>query len=122
MSIKIKYHKVIQEKVNSDGTISFTLRYDFQMFKQAACHGINTELFYPVGESDVPAHIIQRVCNSCPIKEACLEWGLAHERFGTWGGTTARVRNAMRKLNGLMVNDISLYPSRLEFAKPKNAG
>jgi hypothetical protein len=35
----------------------------------------------------------QAICNLCPVRMYCLEWGLTrHEEFGVWGGTTPRQR------------------------------
>ncbi|TGD85122.1 WhiB family transcriptional regulator [Mycolicibacterium sp. CH28] len=41
------------------------------------------------------------VCESCPVKAACLAHALAHEeggmRFGVYGGLTARARGRMAR-------------------------
>jgi hypothetical protein len=113
MLTRPKFHKVIKEKVYENGTASYVLRYDHELFKQGSCSGIDTELFFPVEEKDTPQYIIQRLCGSCPIKEACLEWGLAHERYGTWGGTTARTRSTIRKIKGWVINEINLPKPRI---------
>jgi hypothetical protein len=39
------------------------------------------------------------------VMEACLEWGIAMERYGVWGATTPHERFAIRKRHNLMVND-----------------
>lgn len=108
MPTRPKFHQVIKEKQNPDGTMSYSLRYNSDLFKQGACAGLDTELFYPVEEKDTPEYIVRRLCSKCPIKEACLEWGLAHEKFGTWGGVTAWARVSMRRLRGWTLTDISL--------------
>jgi WhiB family redox-sensing transcriptional regulator len=47
--------------------------------KQAACRGLDVEVFYPATE--------------CPVRQLCLEHALAHrEREGVWGGMTERER------------------------------
>ncbi|MPZ67821.1 MAG: hypothetical protein GEU83_20825 [Pseudonocardiaceae bacterium] len=40
----------------------------------------------------------KRVCHTCPIRRACLEYALNHdERFGIWGGMSERERRALRR-------------------------
>lgn len=35
---------------------------------------------------------VKRVCDACPVKDACLEWGIRHDEFGTWGGLGQQAR------------------------------
>lgn len=61
---------------------------------QAACAGLAYEgiEFHPSDE--LTAHdrrgevnALQAICRSCPIREECLEWGLANaDGYGVWGG------------------------------------
>lgn len=39
---------------------------------------------------------IKSVCDSCPVRAECLDWGLRHEEFGWWGGVSARTLKIMR--------------------------
>jgi WhiB family redox-sensing transcriptional regulator len=60
--------------------------------KRAACRGIDVEIFFPETE-DEDVDAAKAVCETCPVREACLEHALAHrEREGIWGGTTERER------------------------------
>ena len=60
--------------------------------KRAACRGIDVEIFFPERE-DADVEAAKAVCETCPVREACLEHALAHrEREGVWGGTTERER------------------------------
>ena len=44
----------------------------------------------------------KRVCALCPVKNACLEYALlTDERFGIWGGITAKTRLRLRRRRGL---------------------
>jgi WhiB family redox-sensing transcriptional regulator len=64
--------------------------------KQAACRGIDPEVFYP--ETDEQAEEAKAVCATCPVRQACLEHALAHrEREGVWGGTTERERRRIHR-------------------------
>lgn len=60
---------------------------------QAACQGIDVELFYPTAEDDIAAEPAKAVCDNCGVRFACLEWALStREREGVWGGHTERER------------------------------
>ena len=64
--------------------------------KQAACQGIDAEVFYPV--SDEEAGPAKSICAQCTVREACLEYALAHrEREGIWGGATERERRRIHR-------------------------
>lgn len=73
----------------------------------AACIGVNTELFYPPrikGTYDEMANEAKSYCNGsrelrrkpCPVREQCLEYAIqADELFGIFGGMSHRERNAL---------------------------
>lgn len=70
----------------------------------AACRGMPTEWWFP----DVGVPGIQKVnfdkakaiCASCPVKEACLEYGMETGSMGLWGGVTLQHgRPSVRKKN-----------------------
>lgn len=51
-------------------------------------------------EQNSTSHIVQemiRRCKTCPLVIQCREWGIAHERHGVWGSTTAEDRRQIRK-------------------------
>jgi len=106
-----KYHKVISEKVNNLGLTVYTLRYNPELFANAKCRGIDTELFYPPRDKfsrEEEQYFSERLCGGCPAREACLEWGMVHERHGIWGGLTAFRRDLKRRAFKWAFNDISL--------------
>jgi WhiB family transcriptional regulator, redox-sensing transcriptional regulator len=60
---------------------------------QAACTGIDSDIFYPVSEDEADAAEAKAICAICPVQLACLEHALdLREREGIWGGTTERER------------------------------
>jgi WhiB family redox-sensing transcriptional regulator len=62
--------------------------------QHAACRGLSTDIFYPVSDDD--ADEAKSICAICPVREACLEFALAHrEREGIWGGATERERRRL---------------------------
>ncbi|WP_351235447.1 WhiB family transcriptional regulator [Streptomyces sp. NPDC002133] len=71
--------------------------------EMAACLGRDPDLFFPVGNSNSGATLMQiteakAVCRRCPVVEQCLNWAVkAVSVDGIWGGTTEVERRAMRK-------------------------
>jgi WhiB family transcriptional regulator, redox-sensing transcriptional regulator len=59
--------------------------------QQAACRGLDPEIFYPVSEEE--AEHAKAVCGQCAVQQACLEHALgSRERDGVWGGATEKER------------------------------
>ncbi len=72
---------------------------DVSWRQDAACNGINSEIFFPASEDD-EASIAQAkaVCAECPVREACLQYSLAtNQAAGVWGGLDAGDRRRMRR-------------------------
>ena len=58
------------------------------------------EVFFP---EDFPTHQVRqvaiatakRLCNTCPIKDQCLEFAIeTKQRYGIWAGTTGSERSS----------------------------
>jgi WhiB family redox-sensing transcriptional regulator len=67
---------------------------------QAVCKGLDPAIFFPaVGGSSKE---IKAICDSCPVKQECLEYALSisgdEDRCGIFAGTSARERSKMRAL------------------------
>ncbi|MGI5223573.1 WhiB family transcriptional regulator [Actinoallomurus sp. CA-142502] len=60
---------------------------------EAACRGMDPELFFPVGGV---AASTRRLCSRCPVREDCLIEAVADGLDGFWGGTTPKERRGMR--------------------------
>lgn len=59
---------------------------------RAACHGLDPRIFFPADDDD-EAGLAKAVCETCPVREPCLEYALGvREREGVWGGCTERER------------------------------
>jgi len=112
--MKPEFHKVISvngiKNRHGKGLISYVLRYNQRLWDKAVCRGIDTDIFYPAQElfSRNEERMIESMCIDCPVMMACLEWGLAHERYGVWGGTTPAMRHRIRKNIGWVVSDPQL--------------
>ncbi|RAY13613.1 WhiB family transcriptional regulator [Actinomadura craniellae] len=68
----------------------------------AACRGVDPELFYPIGyAAEVFKHQeaqAKAVCGGCSVRAECLDWALrAGEPDGIWGGTTPEERRYLRR-------------------------
>ena len=58
---------------------------------EAACRGLDPEIFYPVSEEE--AEQAKAVCGQCAVQHACLEHALgSRERDGVCGGATEKER------------------------------
>ena len=81
-------------------------------FTSATCRGIGVDFFFQEHStaSSSEERKAKSLCKECPVMQACLEWGLAHESFGIWGGTSPRQRMQMRRklkitVRNILVND-----------------
>lgn len=64
--------------------------------EDAACRGMDTNLFFPTRGEDHTA--AKQVCARCKVKNPCREWALANnEKHGIWGGTAERERRTTRR-------------------------
>lgn len=62
----------------------------------ALCQQVAPDLWFPA-EGDNPRDA-KRICARCPVTDECLRWALDHdERFGVWGGLSARERRALTR-------------------------
>jgi len=72
-------------------------------FAAAACRGLDPELFHPDRGMTIQLEEALAVCATCEVREPCLRYALANsERFGVWGGKSAKQRAEMRRARGLM--------------------
>ena len=56
-----------------------------------ACRGLDSGIFYP--DDDVEAQAAKSVCETCVVKQTCLDHALSfREKAGVWGGATERDR------------------------------
>jgi|GEM_PF-3857288 len=69
----------------------------------AACVGadVDPDVFFPPGQSDRLEQEAVQVCQACPLREACLDYALAWDVRGIWGGTTYRQRERIRTARGV---------------------
>ena len=66
---------------------------------RGACQSEDPELFFPISASGVgldQVNAAKAVCRGCPVRAACLSFGVATRQDGIWGGTTSEERSAIR--------------------------
>jgi len=53
----------------------------------AACQGMDRELFFPLSPVAEPDPQVKAACGSCPVRSECLDYAISvPEKYGTWGG------------------------------------
>ncbi len=63
--------------------------------EKGRCKGADPTVFYPEDDED-PGEEAKAICDTCPVREACLEYAVAsREKIGVWGGYTARERRRL---------------------------
>ena len=78
--------------------MSAPLRDDLAWQDKAKCLDVPPETFFP--EAGKPNKRAKLICNSCPVKQECLEYALelvGFEVTGVWGGMSQREREALRR-------------------------
>jgi WhiB family redox-sensing transcriptional regulator len=62
----------------------------------AACRDVDTAVFFPETEAEIAA--AKAVCDTCPVREACLEFALiTRQDDGVWGGLDENERRRVRR-------------------------
>lgn len=69
---------------NSSKTYELTMQHPTPRTDEWACVGEDPELFHPDDLTQLAE--AQQVCAVCPMKQVCLDLGLARREFGVWGG------------------------------------
>jgi WhiB family transcriptional regulator, redox-sensing transcriptional regulator len=74
---------------------SATIEED-QWQERALCAQTDPEAFFP--EKGGSTREAKRICLGCEVRDACLDYALAHdERFGIWGGLSERERRRLKR-------------------------
>jgi WhiB family redox-sensing transcriptional regulator len=69
---------------------------------EASCRGVDTNLFFPEN-ADVDDQVLA-LCENCPVKDECRDYGVVYEEWGIWGGLTASQRRRVRKEFGITLS------------------
>lgn len=69
------------------------------------CRSTDPDAFFPEpGRIYVPEGLIKMICQECPSRVACGEWGIWHEREGWWGGLSPRERRDIRRRRNITMS------------------
>lgn len=68
--------------------------------EHAACRGVSVHLFYPERWDNESIANAIAVCNTCLVKQHCLDEALEKREPGVWGGMSERQRRIMAARNG----------------------
>ncbi len=80
------------------------LMLDTSWQEYASCLGVDPDLFFP--ERGASTREAKEVCRGCVVQGSCLEFALANgEKFGIWGGESARGRRRIRRQRALDQQD-----------------
>jgi WhiB family redox-sensing transcriptional regulator len=82
---------------------------NYPNLNDALCKGIGLEFYYPEDESSGTSEemrMAKKLCGSCPVLDACKEWGLRHEMYGVWGGLSPLDRRKERRRRGIILDQI----------------
>lgn len=66
-----------------------------QIGEVGLCSQTDPDAFHP--ERGGSAREAKKVCNRCEAKGPCLEYALAHDEEGVWGGTSGHERRRMKR-------------------------
>jgi hypothetical protein len=87
-------------------------------FDNPLCSEIGTHYYYLEEEDpDYNKTNIDKaksLCAQCGHKFECLEWGIAKERFGIWGGLNPKERSLVRRRRKVKISLEELYAARRE--------
>ena len=85
---------LVPERPELDAIAPATTDEEWQ--ERALCAQTDPEAFFP--EKGGSTREAKRICLGCEVRDACLDYALAHdERFGIWGGLSERERRRLKR-------------------------
>jgi len=78
--------------------------YQFPDLSDGSCVGIDTEMFFPengLNQFSDQMKMIRKMCDECPVVQACLTYALHVEVDGIWAGTGVVTRQKLRRDLGI---------------------
>jgi hypothetical protein len=79
-------------------------------YEAPSCATIGGDFWFPeviAGKKEVSfeeTKFAVSICNRCPHRKECAEWGINKEYFGIWGGLNLRKRQQIRSQRGIRLN------------------
>lgn len=87
--------------------------YDVPDFDKPLCAEVDPEMFFypdtkdPKLQTDYSPRKAKKICQKCQHIKPCAEYGLYNRVFGVWGGLSATDRDLIRKLRGIVPEQIA---------------
>ena len=82
--------------------------------RAAACRNMDTELFFPRGETGAPLEqtvAAKAVCSGCEVRIACLEFAMAtRQEYGIFGGLTEQERRTLARRRARARRELAAVP------------
>lgn len=75
------------------------------------CRSTDPEVFFPEKFSESNHALIKEICEWCPMRYPCAEWGIWHESYGYWGGLSAAERRKIKRKWGIVSGSSELRQS-----------
>jgi hypothetical protein len=80
-----------------------------RFYENPSCAGVGGDFWFPE-KADGSLNTIEMVmaktiCQSCPHKTECAEWGIAKEVHGIWGGLVPKERFAIRTQRKIILRE-----------------
>lgn len=79
--------------------------------EQAACQGMDTDMFFPEGKGQKPAPEAIAACDRCPVASQCHSHALRFGEYGLWS-TLPGTRRAQRRREGTPDESFHAYFDR----------
>ena len=79
-----------------------------RFYEAPSCATIGGDFWFP--DNEIPlattndAQFAKSICNRCPHRRECVEWGIANESHGIWGGLNNRARQEIRRKRGIKIH------------------
>ena len=67
------------------------------------CRSTDPEVFFPDVFAPAHARTVKEICEWCPMREPCAEWGIWYEQEGYWGGLSPADRRRIRRQRGIVI-------------------
>ena len=74
--------------------------------EQAACAGMDLNLWFPTETGSGNSLQARLICRSCPVREPCLEYAITNkEHHGIWGGMSEKQRQDLRRSRNIQIKE-----------------
>lgn len=74
--------------------------------KDSNCKGEDSNTFYPAPGDVELLRKAKGICKECTVRQQCLDYALSNsERFGIWGGKSARERMLILRARRILGHD-----------------